>query len=205
MVERVAEPRLVLFTRLPVAGQCKTRLIPALGADGAAKVHERLTERTLAALMHGAGAAEVHFTGGDAAAMRNWLGDGPELALQAEGDLGARLLAAMRGDAALFRPVIFFGSDTPDLTADIVRQAMAALANHDVVIGPAEDGGYYLIGLRRPLAPLFADMPWSTAQLLSATLARLGDLGVTPHLLETLSDCDRPDDLARWPWLAELA
>lgn len=205
MAVPMADARLVLFTRLPVAGQCKTRLIPALGPDGAAKVHKSLTERTLAALMQGSGRVEVHYTGGDEAAMRGWLGDGPDLVAQADGDLGARLLAAMRGDAAPFAPVLFFGSDTPDLTADHVQQAMAALASHDVVIGPAEDGGYYLIGMRRPMPQLFTDMPWSSPDLMAATMAVLAAQGIAPHLLERLSDCDTPEDLARWPWLAPMA
>ncbi len=198
-------PRLILFTRLPVAGQCKTRLIPALGAEGAAAVHQRLTERTLAALMQAQGTVEVHFTGGDEAAMRDWLGAGPVLVAQAEGDLGARLLAAIRGGDTPFRSVLFFGSDTPDLTGAHVAAAVAALSHHDVVIGPAEDGGYYLIGMRIPLPQLFTDMPWSTERLMAATLDSLADLGMEPYLLEPLSDCDTPEDLARWPWLAERA
>lgn len=184
--------RLVLFTRFPEAGKAKTRLIPALGAAGAALVHKALTERTLA-LMPG---AEVHYTGADAAAFTDWLGDGFTYVEQPAGDLTHRLLAAL--DPA---PVIFFGADTPDLSAEHVAAAIAALETNEVVIGPAEDGGYYLIGVAKPFASLFTDMPWSTERVLPETLARLAVMGIEPAMLETLADCDRPEDVARWPWL----
>jgi uncharacterized protein len=185
--------RLVLFTRFPEAGKAKTRLIPALGAAGAAQVHKVLTERTLA-LMTG---AEVHFTGADEVAFTDWLGNGFTYIEQPAGDLTDRLLAAL--DPA---PVIFFGADTPDLSAAHISAAIAALETNDVVIGPAEDGGYYLIGVAKPFASLFIDMPWSTERVLPETLARLAAMGIDPVMLETLSDCDRPEDVARWPWLA---
>jgi rSAM/selenodomain-associated transferase 1 len=185
--------RLVLFTRFPEPGLCKTRLIPAIGPHGAAKVHAALTEAALACL---GPAAEVHFVGGAADAFAAWLGDGPRYISQSDGDLGARLTAAL--DPA---PVIFFGSDTPDLTAEIVAEAQAALLSHDVVIGPAEDGGYYLIGMNAPHRALFHGMPWSTNRLCDETLATCESLGLSVAILEALSDCDTPEDLARWPWL----
>jgi uncharacterized protein len=189
-------PRLVLFARYPAPGACKTRLIPALGPEGAADLHRHLTERTVAVL-HASGApVTVAFTGADRGAFTEWLG--PEVALieQADGDLTARLLACL--DPA---PVIFFGADTPDLAAQHVDAAIAALRSHEVVIGPAEDGGYYLIGMRQALPDLLTNMPWSTDQVLPETLARLGQGGISPVLLDMLSDCDRPEDLARWPGL----
>ncbi len=98
-------------------------------------------------------------------------------------------------------PVIFFGSDAPDLGAAHVRDAIAALARVPIVIGPAEDGGYWCLGLAAPAPWLFAAMPWGTGALLAATLAACAARGVIPALLETLADCDRPEDLARWPRL----
>lgn len=189
-------PRLVLFTRFPTAGACKTRLIPALGAAGAAELHRRLTERTVAVMKTGKAPVEVAYTGADAAQFADWLGPEVRFVKQAEGDLTARLLACL--DPA---PVIFFGADTPDLGTQHVEAAIAALDQHEVVIGPAEDGGYYLIGMRRPMPELLTDMPWSTDQVLPETLARLARAGIAPALLGTLADCDRPDDLARWPEL----
>ncbi len=188
--------RLVLFARYPTPGACKTRLIPALGADGAARVHKQLAERTLATLRASGQPVELHYTGADEAAFRQWLGDGIALVPQAEGDLTDRLMAAL--DPA---PVIFFGSDTPDLEVHHVAAAAAALDQHQVVIGPADDGGYYLIGMKQPMPELLTDMPWSTDQVTSETLRRLSAKGSVPIMLETLHDCDRPEDVRRWPWL----
>jgi uncharacterized protein len=190
-------PRLVLFARYPTAGACKTRLIPALGPAGAANLHRRLTERTVAVLRATDAPVTVAYTGASAADFSAWLGTDVELVDQVEGDLTARLLACL--DPA---PVIFFGADTPDLALHHVEAAIAALDHNDVVIGPAEDGGYYLIGMRPALPELLTDMPWSTDQVLPETLARLDERGIVPVLLETLADCDRPGDLARWPGLA---
>lgn len=193
----MASPRLVLFTRFPKPGQCKTRLIPAIGAEGAARVHKQLTEATLACL---GTSAEVHFAGGEPETFAAWLGDGYSYVCQSNGDLGDRLTAAV--DPA---PVIFFGSDTPDLTRRHAEDAVKALASHDVVIGPAEDGGYYLIGLSGAYPALFEGMPWSTDRLCAETLAKCESLGLSVLLLETLSDCDTPEDLERWPHLQTLS
>lgn len=192
-----ADPRLVLFARYPVAGACKTRLIPALGAPGAAALHRHLTERTVRVLRASGCAVTVAFTGAGRAEFEHWLGSEITLVEQAQGDLTAKLLACLEP-----APVIFFGADTPDLAPGHVEHAIAALQQRKVVIGPAEDGGYYLIGMRVALPELLTDMPWSTDQVLPETCARLDRLGIAPLLLETLSDCDRPEDLARWPGLA---
>ncbi len=190
-------PRLVLFARYPVAGECKTRLIPALGAEGAASLHRKLTARTICVLRASGAPVTLAYTGAVQDDFERWLGSDIALVEQVDGDLTDKLLACLNP-----APLIFFGADTPDLGASHVAAAIAALQKHEVVIGPAEDGGYYLIGMRNALPQLFVDMPWSTEQVLPETLARLARLGITPLLLETLSDCDRPDDLARWPDLS---
>jgi uncharacterized protein len=188
--------RLVLFARYPKAGAAKTRLIPALGPEGAAAVHRQLTERTLGVLRECDCPVELHYTGADEAAFRDWLGNGFALVPQAEGDLTDRLMAALNP-----APVIFLGADTPDLSVHHVAQAVTALDTHPVVLGPADDGGYYLIGMKQPMPELLTNMPWSTDQVLPETRRRLTTQGVTPALLETLHDCDRPGDLPHWPWL----
>ena len=191
--------RLVLFCKYPKPGEAKTRLIPALGAEGAAEVHRQLAERTVGVLLEaGIGEVKIAYTGADEADFREWLGRDIALVEQVDGDLTARLLSQI--DPA---PVIFFGADTPDLSPAIVRAAVAALEDSEVVIGPAEDGGYYLIGMAGALCELITDMPWSTSKVLPETLRRLDGLGIEPHILPTLADCDRPDDLARWPWLTQ--
>jgi len=189
-------PELVLFARYPVPGQCKTRLIPAIGAEDAAALHRRLTERTVGVLRQAGCPVTIAFTGAAEAAFRDWLGEDLAYRQQAEGDLTARLLPF-----AARAPVVFFGADTPDLAPAHVAAAIAALASHRVAIGPAEDGGYYLIAMREPLPELLTDMPWSTAEVLPETLRRLERMGIAPALLECLADCDRPEDLARWPGL----
>lgn len=189
--------RLVIFTRFPEPGRAKTRLIPALGAEGAAALHRMLTERTVAAARRSGLRVEVHTTGADRSAFAQWLGEDIIYADQGEGDLGERLRRA-----SVPAPVLFIGSDLPDLDAAHLRDAAERLATAPVVLGPAEDGGYWALGLREPADYLFADMPWGTDQVLRITLDRLGQRGIAPALLPTLADCDRPEDLARWPDLA---
>lgn len=188
--------RLVLFTRYPVPGTAKTRLIPTLGPDGAALVHKKLTERTVEILRQTGASVEIHYSGGDDQTLTAWLGDDLSYVPQPTGDLTARLLAAIHPG-----PVIFLGSDTPDLTVDHVVAAQRALQRSEVVIGPADDGGYYLIGLQKPHSFLFEDMRWSTEHVMPDTLARLQQRGMRYEILEILHDCDRPEDLDRWPWL----
>ena len=187
-------PRLVLFTRYPEPGRAKTRLIPALGPDGAARVHRRLTERSVAAMRASGLPIELRVTGAEPDAFAAWLGDDLVFILQGDGDLGERLTRAS-ADA----PVILLGADTPALSANHLTDAAAALERSDAAIGPAEDGGYWLVGLARPMPLLFVDMPWSTDAVFALTRARLVDAGVEPVLLATLADCDRPEDLAGWP------
>lgn len=188
--------RLVLFTRFPVPGSAKTRLIPAVGAEGAAAVHKRLTEQTAKTLRHIGHTIEIHYTGENAEAFAQWLGGDLTYVAQAAGDLTDRLLAAIHP-----APVIFLGSDTPDLSVHHVHAAVDALRKSDVVVGPADDGGYYLIGMARPYPLLLTDMRWSTEHVMPDTLARLHQHDIGYEILETLHDCDRPEDLHRWPWL----
>ena len=192
----MSAPRAVLFTRYPMPGAAKTRLIPAIGAARAAEVHQQLTQRTVERLRAAGVAIEIHFTGAPEADFVTWLGRDLSFVAQPEGDLTARLLAAL--DPA---PVIFFGADTPDLEVHHIEAAVTALQSNEVVIGPAEDGGYYLIGVAKPHAFLFTDMPWSSDAVFPETCARLAARNIAPVILETLSDCDRPEDLPRWPWL----
>jgi uncharacterized protein len=188
--------RVVAFARFPVAGMCKTRLIPAVGAEGAAAIHTRLVETCVAAMRGSGLSIELRTTGAGAPAFRDWLGEGITFVDQGEGDLGDRLARA----AAPY-PVIFIGSDAPDLNAARLIAATAALQNASAVIGPAEDGGYYLLGLNTPAPWLFNDMDWGTETVFEETMRRFAANGIAPVVLETLADLDRPEDLARWPEL----
>ncbi len=190
-----APPRLVLFTRFPEPGRAKTRLIPALGADGAAGLHRRLTEATLATLRATGLPVEVWVTGAPPDAFRAWL-EGATIALQGEGDLGARMARSLEP-----APAIVVGSDLPDLAAAHIAAAVRLLAEGKVALGPAEDGGYYLLGLPAPAPFLFDGMAWGTDGVLAETRRRLEVAGRAYGLLPVLADIDRPEDLARFPGL----
>jgi uncharacterized protein len=188
--------RVVAFARFPVAGLCKTRLIPAVGAEGAAAIHTKLVEACIAAMRGSGLLIELRTTGAEAHAFRDWLGSDIAFFDQGEGDLGDRLARA----AAPY-PVIFIGSDAPDLNAARLIAAAAALRTAPAVIGPAEDGGYYLLGLNAPAPWLFTDMDWGTETVFDETMRRLAAHDIVPIVLEPLADVDRPEDLARWPEL----
>ena len=189
-----AVPRIVMFTRWPTAGLAKTRLIPAVGPEGAATIHRRLTERTLDVIKAAGLTPEVWFTGATIKAFSAWLGADADYVDQGDGDLGVRLARAARA-----APVILMGSDAPDLSAAHLRGAVAALNQHPAVIGPAEDGGYWLLGLRAPSPWAFDDVPWSTDRVFAITVNRFRERGMEPRILATLADLDTPDDLRRWP------
>lgn len=198
----MTRPRLVIFARFPVPGTAKTRLIPALGPAGAARLQDAMTRHTLcqAAGVADVADVEVRFTGCDAAAMshrysRRFAGaaGGTEVRYepQGDGDLGDRLARATAGGG----PVVVVGTDCPALTADLLRTALAELSRHDVVLGPATDGGYYLIALGRPAPTLFAGIDWSTDRVLAQTRAAAEVAGLSVAVLPPLSDVDEPEDL----------
>ncbi len=187
--------RVAIFTKWPAPGRAKTRLIPTLGPDGAARLHARLVEQTLAVVRASGLAFEVRVTGAALPEFIQWLGDDVTIIDQGEGDLGARL-------ARVPAPTLLIGADAPDLTAWHLRAAASALERAPAVIGPAADGGYWLLGLSCIMPHLFTSMPWGTDAVAAETIARLTAAGVAPVILPTLHDCDRPEDLARWPDLA---
>ncbi len=187
-------PRLFIFARYPRPGEAKTRLIPALGADGAANLYARMLEATILTARESGLPFELRITGASPDAFRQRFGKELSISEQGTGDLGARL-------RRIAPPALIVGSDAPGLTPALLQQAANRLLRHELVIGPASDGGYYLIGLARPMPWLFGDMPWSTSRLLDATLQRCQVKAVRPAMLPMLDDIDTPDDLARWPAL----
>ncbi len=200
-----ANSRLLLFTRYPEAGKTKTRLIEELGAEGAALLQKRLTERIVfqANLLRRRSAIEtiVHYTGGDRWKMNSWLGS-INCISQIDGDLGQKMRAAFSHTFTDgVDKAVLIGSDIPDLSVDLLQQAFTALLTKDLVIGPSEDGGYYLIGLiakkaAQLLPLLFTQMPWSTKELFATTRERIDKAGLTVALLPALRDIDLPADLA---------
>ncbi len=191
---------LIIFTRYPVSGQAKTRLIPALGADGAAALQRRMTQHTLSLAKTCDCRLQIRFCGGNLAQMRSWLGPHLDYQLQGEGDLGERMAQAFRagfdqGD----QQIVIIGTDCPWIDRQTIAAAFAALTSHDLVLGPATDGGYYLIGLRKLVPELFQAIPWSTATVCAKTVEIAQAVGISCTLLPALSDIDRPEDLARLP------
>lgn len=199
----VQKQHLIIFTRYPEPGKTKTRLIPALGNVGAAKVQQQMTEYTLLQVQELQKAigisVEVRFAGGTVQLMQDWLGLELLYQSQGEGDLGSRmersLFDAFQKSAEY---VIIIGSDCPGVTSQILATAFQQLQSVDLVLGPAIDGGYYLIGLRRFIPELFTNIDWGTSLVLQQTVAIAEKLGVSHTYLPALADVDRPEDLSIW-------
>jgi rSAM/selenodomain-associated transferase 1 len=191
------DPCVTIFARWPEAGLCKTRLIPDLGAQGAAAVYRKLLRHSVEAALQSGLDVCLAVTGAAPARFEEWLDQELQAKratyrAQAEGDLGAKL-------AAIPAPTLLIGSDCPGLDSDLLRQAATSLKTHDAVLGPALDGGYYMLGLSRPMPFLFSAMPWSTPQVLAETERRLKERGVSYAKLKPLSDIDTHSDLASYP------
>ncbi|HSD61944.1 MAG TPA: TIGR04282 family arsenosugar biosynthesis glycosyltransferase [Burkholderiales bacterium] len=190
----------VVFARAPEPGRTKTRLIPLLGAEGAANLHARLVLNSIeVALAAGIGAVELwcapHTAFPFFAACAR--GYGIRLRAQGPGNLGVRMLRACR-ETLTRAPAIVIGTDCPGYTASYLIQARDRLAaGADAVLGPAEDGGYVLLGLRRVSPRLFQDLDWGTGSVLEATRERLQALGWRSEELPALWDMDRPEDFSR--------
>jgi len=201
-VPQLTDCHLLVFARVPALGRVKSRLAAGVGLPAALAVYRELLAITNAAIV----AADVPAT--------VWLADtaGPEptaaeahewaalaARCQPEGDLGKRMTAAFAAAfAAGAGRVAIIGTDCPGLRARHLTQAFAALDNADVVLGPATDGGYYLLGLRQPQPALLANKAWSTDSVLADTLADAQHLGLRVSLLTELSDVDNAEDLAAW-------
>ena len=227
-------PRVYLFTKYPVPGRAKTRMIPALGKEGAARLHRRLVRQalqTLDAFRKGSSSSsrrgeekkvvdcrvryDDSLAGEDGESkMKAWLGLDWIYEPQGPGDLGDRMAAATSvadGGEKGVGSVVLIGSDCPFIKPKHLKEALAALeeeegeeegkeggGGNDLVVGPAKDGGYWLIGLRRPCPELFQGVDWGTGRVLEQTLAIASSLGMKVVLLEALHDMDRPEDLKLW-------
>jgi rSAM/selenodomain-associated transferase 2/rSAM/selenodomain-associated transferase 1 len=209
---------LAVFVRHPEPGRTKTRLIPTLGPEGAANLQRQMTRQTLATSDALAArrnvAVEVCYSGGDATLLGGQFGMRRTYRPQCDGDLGRRMDDSFgRAFSAGAGRVVLIGSDCPELTVEILAGAFEALRDHELVLGPAADGGYYLIGLRRCVPELFQGIDWSTPQVLAQTLRAARTAGLAPYLLPQLHDVDVPEDLPVWeracqpretPWLSVI-
>jgi len=196
----MTRPRVVLFARAPVPGRVKTRLARDLGNDRACDLYRRLGAAVVEGLTRDPARpfeVAVRFTPDDALeAVREWFPGADRYEPQGPGDLGDRLARAVRdafadGVAA----AVLLGTDCIAVTDGRVREAIDVLATRDAALGPARDGGYYLLGLRRPLA-VFHEVPWSTSAVAESTRALLRRAGATWVELPMESDVDTVDDLA---------
>ncbi len=187
---------LIIFTRYPEPGKTKTRLISALGEVGAAQLHRRMAEHTVLQARSLSCAIEIWYVGGSKELMQDWLGTDLWYREQPAGDLGDRMCAAFQSTFDQgYQTVMIVGTDCPGLTTDFLAQGFVALQNQAITIGPAIDGGYYLIGLQQLVPKLFQGITWSTATVFSETLLIADQLQLPTYLLPSLPDIDLPDDL----------
>jgi len=199
---------LIVFTRYPEPGTTKTRLIPLLGAEGAADLQKKMTEHMLvqvkSLLISRELAVEIRYDGGDNNLMQNWLGQDFEYRPQGSGDLGLRM---QRSFEDAFRAgateAVIIGTDIPEITDVIIQKAFDALKLKNLVLGPAKDGGYYLIGLQKDtlsqaISNLFLGINWGAEDVLEKTIKIAKHSKVSFTLLEVLEDVDYPEDLIIW-------
>ena len=205
-VARVAAmPTLILFTRVPRAGQAKTRLIPALGEHGAAEFQWRLLARLLGELRHGAEQGlwrlRVYYCGTEGLErLRSMAGEGVVFVEQADNaDLGARMRAALERELGAGAPAVgLMGSDLPEATASVVAEALGLLEDPavDVSLCPVEDGGYWFVGLKQPFPQLFKGTTYGGASVFEDALAACAAHGRAVAAGPRLHDVDTPEDLA---------
>jgi uncharacterized protein len=190
------DEEIIVFARYPEAGRCKTRLAAALGAEAALAIYRALLDHTLAVVRQCPGRKILCVDPPEHACDGSDWAPGMDLYLpQASGDLGKRLSQAVeeRFDAGAGR-MLLMGCDCPQISKDSVISSLSALEDHDVVLGPAKDGGYYLLGLKGRYPFLFEDIPWSTGGVLEKTLNILKIHSLSYLLRNTLSDVDTLDD-----------
>jgi rSAM/selenodomain-associated transferase 2/rSAM/selenodomain-associated transferase 1 len=199
---------LIVFTRYPEPGKTKTRLIPLLGAEGAAELQRKMTEHTLSQVKmlstrHEL-SVEIRYEGGDKNLMQTWLGQDFRCRPQGSGDLGRRMKRsledALRAGAT---QAVIIGTDIPDITNGIIQKAFDALKLKNLVLGPAKDGGYYLIGLQKnslsqAIPDLFTGINWGAGDVFEKTIKIAKDSGLSFTLLDVLKDVDHPEDLMIW-------
>ncbi len=187
---------IILFTRYPVPGEVKTRLIPTMGAEGAAQMHKSMAEFMVRQMQDFASdtscTVHIYYTGGTLEQMQAWLGSQYTYKEQIAGNLGQRIQYAFaQAFAHGAEKVLLMGADCPDSRAQNMREALQLLDTAPCVLGPAKDGGYYLVALKTPMPDLFENIAWGTDSVLASTLAKLRQYALLP----TLSDVDYQQDV----------
>ncbi len=190
---------LIIFIRNPELGKVKTRLAQSLGDEKTLQIYEALlghTQKIALQLNVSRWLFYSHFI--DSA--DDWSNKDFTKRLQVEGDLGQKIRFGFEQAFAEHNKVLIIGSDCASLTAQIVQDGFEALDRHDFVLGPALDGGYYLLGMRQYSPSLFEHIPWSTAEVAQLTLAKIEEMGASCHLLPALSDIDYAEDWEKYGW-----
>ncbi|MGF1564546.1 MAG: TIGR04282 family arsenosugar biosynthesis glycosyltransferase [Flavobacteriales bacterium] len=194
MTDRV----LIVTARYPVLGEVKSRLANVIGSEAALKVYLTLLDRCAAVLANLQAKKYIFFTGTDAPQTRLYFQSlGCHIAEQSDGDIGQRMHHAFTTvwEANPKAKLVLVGTDVPDLTAGIVEAAFNALNTHNAVLGPAIDGGYYLIGLSAPEPEVFTGIAWSTETVCATTIDILQQKGKRVALVDELHDIDYLADL----------
>lgn len=187
---------LVIFANAPEKGRVKSRIAADLGPDVALTAYRTLAEHAVAAASHVEWCRKTiaYAPNGTGDAMRNWFGDLFDYLAQGDGDLGKRMLAALeRAFAEGADRVTLIGVDCPGVTEAVIDEAFLRLDQADVVIGPSFDGGYYLIGMKKPQKALFTDIPFGTGDTLQRTLAAARRASIRVSLLEWKRDVNTGD------------
>jgi rSAM/selenodomain-associated transferase 1 len=196
----MSQETLIIFTRYPEPGITKTRMIPILGATGAANLQRQMTETTVnkgkKLVWERSIELMIYFSGGNKDLIQTWLGQDLNYHSQSQGDLGQRMSSAFAEAFAMGRKrVVLIGIDCPKLNTILLNQAFALLSQQDLILGPALDGGYYLIGLNRWLPELFIGIAWGTETVFLQTQVIANKLSLKVDYLPMLRDVDRPEDL----------
>jgi rSAM/selenodomain-associated transferase 1 len=199
----MAQNLVIMFAKHPEPGRVKTRLAAELGDAEAVRVYRACTELVIAAVARGGineyAVAIACWPPEKINEMRQWLGPDARIITQQGHDLGSRMHHAFtEGFAGGHKKISIIGADCPAVTRELLAQALAMLDSAEVVIGPAADGGYYLMGLRRSIHALFEGIAWSSELVCRQTLAICSRLHLTYALLPVLRDIDRADDLEHY-------
>ena len=195
---------ILLFTRYPRPGKCKTRLLPEYSLEEAMNIHRQLvacSDKTIRNYIaqYNSTTYHVYYTGASVKEMTHWLGN-QHFHKQQGHTLDERMADAFSATLHNAERCLLMGSDCPDITPELLEEGFWALQNNDIVLGPAYDGGYYLIGLKQSLPAkqrehLFTNIPWGSDVVLKKTLERADKQQLQVHLLKKLHDIDTPDDL----------
>lgn len=183
----MSNPRVIVLARYPELGKVKSRLAATVGDERALEIYRSLLDKTIEMVRSSALEWEFHWSGNAKS-----FADLPAGLLQKDGDIGQRMWGAVEGKST---PAIIIGTDCPDLTVDVLHQAVEKLKTKDVVFGPAHDGGYYLIGFNAPRPFLFENIAWSTSSVLKDSIEICNREGLTFGLLPELRDVDHEEDL----------